>query len=51
MKQMTEGELRQIISDAYDQGFDDAQQKGSAYDPDEVDIMRDEHIDLVMEGL
>ena len=48
MKQMTEAQLRQIIEEAYDEGFQNAQEKGPAYDPDEVDCERGEYTDTIM---
>lgn len=51
MKQMTEAELRQLLSDAWDDGFDTGVREGNSYDPDQMDIERDEHVDSVMESI
>lgn len=51
MKQLTEAQLRQLLIEAWDQGFSTAQEKGVAYDPAEIDIEQDEYLDKVLESI
>lgn len=51
MKQMTERELRQIIEEAYAEGFQHALETGNTYDPDEVECERGEYTDKIMAEL
>lgn len=51
MKQLTEAELRQIIEEAYDEGFQSSQEKGPTYDSDEVDCERGEYAQFVVDSI
>lgn len=50
MKQMTEAELAALLTEAYDEGYSQAQADGPCYDPDSVDCVRDEFIQKLVES-
>lgn len=51
MKQMTESELKEIIRQAFDEGFDTGVSSGNAYDPAVIDCERDDYADSVVDSL